>query len=614
MLIDQQVWFGICVGNSPLMGAEVRVKGPNQAVNQEVLAAWNKIWSTCASKMLRTKYYGYTGSEVTYKLSRGYLEVADILDRHPRDTTPLVWQGNVIGIAVRGMRGKDTNPKAEPLCLKGMKGLWLTYDAEYCSRFGRPILERAYGPWYDKATTGGAYDLRRLRCMKDAWIGDIGRYPLNWVGTLPNGQTLTGKDVMREITENRSAGGTIVLPSDVDPATGKYLFDYQAPQTVAPSDVVQRWITDLDWDIFDGLLLPREVVEASATGSGFSGRSIPLVMFLGTRDIEFSAYVRETDKQVIRPMVVWNHGMQEALEYEIEAVTLLETVTKQIGGSDLGGGALGGGGPDGGGDRPPGGDKSRSFGGFAPGSDTDGRQGDTDGRGKGEQFSTLSTDVLSVQLNLAFAEAMKVLSLGSWIADDLLAENGREDDPHITVKWGIDGDLAERAAYVLESFGPIPVRILGASVFESTEHDVVKLDVEGERLRELNALLAQLPNVDSHPDYVPHITVAYVKTGAGQAIADAINKAGGLDGTDLLFVEAKISRKGLAPEWVRLDRQPMAIEAASIAPAPVAQFSVADPPGNRSRDKNQIIDRALDVSGSVPGEIRRRLNVLLKKN
>lgn len=45
--------------------------------------------------------------------------------------------------------------------------------------------------------------------------------------------------------------------------------------------------------------------------------------------------------------------------------------------------------------------------------------------------------------------------------------------------------------------------------------DVLKIDVHSPDLHRLNTLLKQLPHVDTHPTYQPHVTLAYVKPGRG---------------------------------------------------------------------------------------------------
>ena len=90
---------------------------------------------------------------------------------------------------------------------------------------------------------------------------------------------------------------------------------------------------------------------------------------------------------------------------------------------------------------------------------------------------------------------------------------GREKEMHVTAKYGFTTDVLHQLHEIGESTPAFPVYIGSISLFEQADYDVVKLDVESPWLRKLNARLSQLPNDDSHPDYKPHVTLAYVKKG-----------------------------------------------------------------------------------------------------
>ena len=97
-----------------------------------------------------------------------------------------------------------------------------------------------------------------------------------------------------------------------------------------------------------------------------------------------------------------------------------------------------------------------------------------------------------------------------------LGEGGIEEKPHITVKYGFVDDSKETVQQLrslLAVYGPIRVKLEGLSIFKSNEDgDVLKLDVESEQLRELNAEISKTFNcVDTHPTYNPHLTLAYIK-------------------------------------------------------------------------------------------------------
>lgn len=333
MRMDHQVWFGLCVSNAPLMTAKVKVEGPHKQVNAFVQEQWERIWRTSAPKILRTKTYGFCGYEAIYRHEGDHWEFDYLLDRHPRDVKPLIdtTTKKLVGVSVMqsgagGLRG--------PAKMLHPKGVWLTYAAEFGQHFGRALLERAYPAWHDKVCAGGAYDMRRLRCMKDAWLGDRFRYPLEDV-ILPDGTKLSARDVARQISENRTSGAAMALPSTRD-EQGQYKWDYEPPYVIAGENQAQLWIENLDDDIFDGLLLPKEVVEAATTGSGFSGRSIPMLAFLSTRDVEFASYVEDIDCQIIAPLVRLRFG-KGADDYDIKPIPLAETFGEQVGQGPAGG-------------------------------------------------------------------------------------------------------------------------------------------------------------------------------------------------------------------------------------------------------------------------------------
>lgn len=109
--------------------------------------------------------------------------------------------------------------------------------------------------------------------------------------------------------------------------------------------------------------------------------------------------------------------------------------------------------------------------------------------------------------------------LRSWayehIPDADLAADGREKEPHITVRYGLHTDNGERVGDVLTHRKPVTVRVGNVSIFPGEEYDVVKLSVESSELHALHRQLAELEHTDTFPDYKPHITLAYVKPGAG---------------------------------------------------------------------------------------------------
>ena len=106
------------------------------------------------------------------------------------------------------------------------------------------------------------------------------------------------------------------------------------------------------------------------------------------------------------------------------------------------------------------------------------------------------------------------------ISDDLLVLKedikGREDEPHITVKFGLlERTPSEKLLEIIKNTRPISVKIGNISLFKNGKEkgfDVVKCEVVSESLHELNKLISETcKNEDEYKTYHPHLTVAYVK-------------------------------------------------------------------------------------------------------
>lgn len=127
----------------------------------------------------------------------------------------------------------------------------------------------------------------------------------------------------------------------------------------------------------------------------------------------------------------------------------------------------------------------------------------------------------STQVDLPPSAAAKVKAIGRKISDSDLADDGREDQPHITVKFGLhDAKLSRTLKDVLAGFGPVSASLGETSLFQNDEFDVVKISVDSPDLHRLNKLIARTVKcTDTHPTYTPHATVAYVKKGRGKKYA-----------------------------------------------------------------------------------------------
>ena len=111
--------------------------------------------------------------------------------------------------------------------------------------------------------------------------------------------------------------------------------------------------------------------------------------------------------------------------------------------------------------------------------------------------------------------ALKVRGYGLSIPDERIyhgdGDMGREDDPHITIKYGIhttDPDEVREKLAGQRSFRAI----LGpVSIFNADGYSVLKINVEGLSIRKLNRFVSSsFKCTDTFPEYNPHCTIAYV--------------------------------------------------------------------------------------------------------
>ena len=135
-------------------------------------------------------------------------------------------------------------------------------------------------------------------------------------------------------------------------------------------------------------------------------------------------------------------------------------------------------------------------------------------------------------------------NIQSLIADEDLYEEegdqtyGRENDPHVTVLYGLHADVPDsKIEELVKELKPTELTLKKISIFENNDkYDVIKFDIIGVsegRLSDMNAKFVKLPHTTDYPDYHPHSTIAYVKAGSGKKYVQTLSTK------DAITVEAK---------------------------------------------------------------------------
>ena len=96
---------------------------------------------------------------------------------------------------------------------------------------------------------------------------------------------------------------------------------------------------------------------------------------------------------------------------------------------------------------------------------------------------------------------------------------GLELEPHVTILYGFKNSVSpldiKDCVYAIKN--PIEVKLKSISFFEAPTFDVLKFDVDSDKLHKLHKIFLKFPNEQTYPIYSPHITVAYVKKGVGKS-------------------------------------------------------------------------------------------------
>lgn len=144
---------------------------------------------------------------------------------------------------------------------------------------------------------------------------------------------------------------------------------------------------------------------------------------------------------------------------------------------------------------------------------------------------TIDKKSLCVMLGLhEILPAEKWIQCLNSIDEDDLHTHGKEYDPHVslfyTYEWATKFNSKTSSDFAKKVL-PIDLTVTGVSLFENEEYDVLKFDIQKTILLED----AQKQSVDlfdavpTYPDYVPHMTLAYVLPGKGLKYQEQFSKS-----------------------------------------------------------------------------------------
>lgn len=100
---------------------------------------------------------------------------------------------------------------------------------------------------------------------------------------------------------------------------------------------------------------------------------------------------------------------------------------------------------------------------------------------------------------------------------------GLEDEPHTTLLYGLHKGVSdEDVKKILDKYTFESCKIFNPSLFENEKYDILKFDMKGDSLHSVNKDLKKHPYTSDYPDFHPHLTIAYLKSGTGKKYIDKL--------------------------------------------------------------------------------------------
>ncbi len=332
MLTDQRIQLALRMIKGPILSASrffIRDEAAPEAtkptpLKQFLIKNIDRFWRYSAMKALRAIEWGFSGNECLFKLHDNQIHFDSLKIVHARDARVIIKDGQKVGISVKRVPGHNGK-----LYLGGPKGLWHIHQREESPWYGLSRLFGAFQPWFEMHTDGGAKDIRKLYYRKYAFSGEVMYYP---VGDSPtprdptNTETMSGSEqysnkwIAQQLLEKRRTGGTMALPGTYY-ENGQRKWELSPAATGPGATDILEYHSMMKAEMFEGMGVPNEIVEAAEVGSGWSGRAVPQDAFFATLQEIVNWLIFDFDQQVLRELVRLNFGSDQ--DYEIIPFGLL---------------------------------------------------------------------------------------------------------------------------------------------------------------------------------------------------------------------------------------------------------------------------------------------------
>lgn len=531
MMEDDQISLGLEYLKNPIAQAPIAVRVTKPEAHGYTNDLVQRVWNALIPKLDIAFAYGECCYEPLYRKDNKYIGCWDFNDfdiAPPMSAIPWVNNDKMAFAAVHEAGPVSTysyawfetdSIKKGTTILEGAgkmrpsKALWITNDCLLSRWFGRSVFRAAHKPWKAKQMPDGALENFLKATYRAAFSGLLIEYPAGQSVVAEDGTMVSSEQYADFMCQVIKSGSNVRLPAAVKDSPGWKITEYS--KNLIDFTKLQTPLDYFDRGMLRGMGIPDEIITHDGNTGGFSRSLVAVDAFYARGETRASAILPVIIEYIVSPLVKQRFG----LDCEVFAHVMRQERPDDSGGD-------GDGNNNGIPDALEGAMQHDKEGGSGSDDQSNFQQGD-----KPSRFSilmskikdkaspdALSHDYSSTQLDPDLVVRERILKLTDTIDRNDLAEKGVEDKPHITVKYGLHTNDVGPVEKIIKAFsGPVNVRLGDLSLFKSEKYDVLKIDVDGgDGLRKLNSKLCALPHSDEHPEYHPHLTIAYLKPGTGE--------------------------------------------------------------------------------------------------
>ena len=316
MMSDPRGIFGLWLIKGPILSnARFKIETENEEIKEFLVSNITRFWRNSAARALKAVEWGYSASEVMYRVVEGQIHFDIIKDIHSLDCRAVTKGGVLIGFTVRDVPQKGRSADRQKMFIGIPKGFWHIHWRDRHPWYGLSRLFGAHIPWWEAWSDGGYRDIRRLWFHKNAFEGGVMYHPPGITRT-KEGIAISNKDLAREMIEKKRTGGTLTLPNTMS-SDGIRSWEYAPP---APNSIpagLLEYGNSLKEELFEGMGIPPEVFEGGGGGFGAAtGRQVPEEAFFSVLQEMVQWLISDADQQIFRHLVRMNFGEDHA-KYEI---------------------------------------------------------------------------------------------------------------------------------------------------------------------------------------------------------------------------------------------------------------------------------------------------------